>query len=114
MTDDDPMVDLLNIDQAAEILDVSRATVQRMIAEGRLAALHHAGKRWVERAEIDDYFARQRAAAAQDRATRARHNSRTRKNNNDTEATESDRSTTRRVRRTRKKKDTEPDTSAAA
>jgi excisionase family DNA binding protein len=55
---------LLNVKATAEALSVSRATVWRLIRDGRLAAFHHGGKVWVDRAEIDDYFARLRADGA--------------------------------------------------
>lgn len=51
---------LLNKEAAAEALSVSRATVNRLIRDGRLAAFHHGGRVWVDQAEIDDYFARLR------------------------------------------------------
>lgn len=69
-TSDDPMATFLTISGAAAALRVSNNTIYRLINDGKLAALVHGGKSWVQRAEIDDYLARKQAAAAKLRATR--------------------------------------------
>lgn len=62
----------LTIDEAAKALMVSRRTVYRYIAEGKLATFKHAGRNYVEAGQIDDYFARLLGPADKDRALRAK------------------------------------------
>lgn len=64
--------ELLTYAEAAEALRVSRATLFRMVSEGRLAAIKHANRSYIERREIADYFDRLRAEAVKARAARAR------------------------------------------
>lgn len=58
----------LSIEDAAEQLNVSRATVFRMIADGRLAAIKHAGRRKIQPSAIAEYRQRIEAEAELDRA----------------------------------------------
>jgi excisionase family DNA binding protein len=67
---------LLSVTAAGKVLDVSNPTIYRLISHGKLAALRHGGRTWIERAEITDYFARERAEASKRRAERAKARSR--------------------------------------
>ncbi|MGH3836934.1 MAG: helix-turn-helix domain-containing protein [Pseudonocardiaceae bacterium] len=69
---DSPLADLLPIEDAADLLDVSVPTMYRMVANGKIAAIKHGGKSWIEPGEINDYLGRLRAEAAKRRAERAR------------------------------------------
>lgn len=68
----DPLAGLLTVPQTAKALALSENSIYRMIVDGRLAAIRHGGKSWIEPAEIDDYLARQRADAARRREQRAK------------------------------------------
>lgn len=60
------------IDHAATLLNVSRRTLERWIADGRIAALKIGHRTLIEQAELDDFYARARADATRKRYTRAR------------------------------------------
>lgn len=72
MADSALLEGMLTVDDAAAELYVSRATVYRMIRDGKLAAIEHGGKSWVERTELDDYITRVRSAAAKRRTEHAK------------------------------------------
>ncbi len=72
MADSALLEGMLTVDDAAAELYVSRATVYRMIRDGKLAAIEHGGKSWVERTELGDYIARARSVAAKRRTERAK------------------------------------------
>jgi excisionase family DNA binding protein len=67
-----PLEGLLTVPAAAKALALSENSIYRMILDGRLAALRHGGKSWIEPEEIHDYLARQRAEAARVREARAK------------------------------------------
>lgn len=48
----------LTIDAAATVLGVHRRTVFRYIKRGMLASFTHAGRSYIHRDEIENYFAR--------------------------------------------------------
>lgn len=51
--------DLLTIEQAAEALgNVHVRTVYRLISRGDIASIHHAGRTYIAREQIADYFKR--------------------------------------------------------
>jgi excisionase family DNA binding protein len=64
--------DLLPLADAARVLKISRATLFRYLRQGRIASIEHGGRRFIERAEIEDYFARCRADGRKQRNERAR------------------------------------------
>lgn len=64
--------DLLDLDQVAVELRVSRRTVERNIADGQIAAFKIRTRVYVERTELNDFMSRQRAEARRTRATRAK------------------------------------------
>lgn len=68
MSGRDTRHDLLTITEAAEALGVTRRTTYRYIRKGQLAALRHAGKTFVSREQIGEYFARQVAKGDYERA----------------------------------------------
>lgn len=70
--DYNPLAGLLTVADAAKALGVSDNSVYRLVTDGKLAALRHGGKSWIERDEINDYFTRQRAEAAKVRDQRAK------------------------------------------
>ncbi|MGH3627101.1 MAG: helix-turn-helix domain-containing protein [Sciscionella sp.] len=57
---------------AATQLKVSPRTLERMVQEGKLAKIKHAGKLWIPAGEIQDYIKRQEAEGAKTRAVRAK------------------------------------------
>lgn len=67
-----PLAGKLTVPEAALALGVSERTLWRLIYDGKLAALPHGRRAWIERNEIDDYFARQRAEASKLREQRAK------------------------------------------
>lgn len=60
------------IDTAAALLHVSRRTLERWIADGRIAALKIGHRTLIEQPELDDFYARARAEAARKRFNRAK------------------------------------------
>jgi excisionase family DNA binding protein len=62
----------LTIDQTAKALGVSRRTVYRYISEGLLGCFKHAGRNYVDAAQIEDYFARLLGSGDKERAQRAK------------------------------------------
>jgi excisionase family DNA binding protein len=68
--------DLLPLTDAARVLKISRATLFRYLRQGRLASIEHGGRRFIERAEIQDYFARRSAEGRKQRHERARRTQR--------------------------------------
>jgi excisionase family DNA binding protein len=68
----DPLAGLMTVPAAAIALKLSENSIYRMIVDGRLAAIRHGGKSWIEPEEIDDYLARQRVEAARRREIRAK------------------------------------------
>jgi len=56
----------------AKILQTSRRTVERYIANGDIAAMKIGGRVKIEQSELDDFFARLRSAAAKQRAANSR------------------------------------------
>lgn len=59
-----PETRALRLDEVAERLDVSRRTVERLIAAGRIRVIHPSpGRVRVERRELDAYMASLRRAA---------------------------------------------------
>lgn len=62
--DDDPMADLLTVDQAATLLRCGRSSAYRLIAEGKLPTIWHRGRHWVHRDAIPEYLNGQRAEGA--------------------------------------------------
>lgn len=64
--------DLLDVHTAAAELDISRSKLYRLIADGELAAIQHGRRRFVERQEIEAYWARRRDEAHKTRAHRAK------------------------------------------
>jgi len=67
-----PLAGLMTVPMAAKALALSENSIYRMIVDGRLAAIRHGGKSWIEPEEINDYLARQRAEAAKVREQRAK------------------------------------------
>lgn len=67
-----PLADLLSIRAAGEVMELSDNSIYRLISDGKLAALRHGGKSWIERVEITDYFARLKSEAGKRRAERAK------------------------------------------
>ncbi len=58
------MTALLTVDEAAAALTVSRATLYRLIAKGRIRVLHPTpGRTVIEEREVENYLARLRRAA---------------------------------------------------
>lgn len=78
MTDayENPLAGLLSWEDAAARLQISPATLYRMVADGDIAAIKHAGKRWIEEEELIDYRVRKRNEASKTRSQRARAASR--------------------------------------
>jgi excisionase family DNA binding protein len=64
--------ELLDYEAAMAELKISRNTLYRWVAAGRIAAIKHGRHSYIERAEIDAYWARQRDEALKARAARAR------------------------------------------
>ena len=58
---EDPLAQLLAMEDAAVRLKVHKNTLYRMIRAGKIAAIKHGNQMWIEHAEMEDYFARQRA-----------------------------------------------------
>lgn len=71
-TDEHP----LSADEAAVLLGITRRTLNRYAQDGRIATFRHAGRTWVSRAAIADYWSRvaragdARRAAAEKRSRR--------------------------------------------
>lgn len=58
-----PHPGLLDVEMAGRQLQLSRASVWRLIKSGELAHVIHARKAWIPQSEITDYFARRIADA---------------------------------------------------
>lgn len=58
----------LNVEDAADQLGVAVPTVYRMIHDGRVAAIKHAGRYFIKPAAISEYFTRIEAEAERRRA----------------------------------------------
>lgn len=71
--------ELLTYDQAMTELRIARTTLYRWVSEGRIAAIKHGRHSYIERAEIDGYWQRQRDEALQKRTARARTRRRARR-----------------------------------
>lgn len=70
---DAPDTERLTVDQArARLNNISRATLFRYIAAGRIAARKIGRRTWITEAEIRDFHAREDAEAARQRAARAK------------------------------------------
>ena len=67
----------LTINQTAEALGVSRRTVYRYISEGLLACFKHAGRNYVHRQQIEEYFTRLLGHGDVARVERAKRHRRT-------------------------------------
>lgn len=66
------MTDRLALDDVATELGVVRRTLERWIADGQIAALKIGHHTFIERSELDDFYARARADAARARSARAK------------------------------------------
>lgn len=62
----------LTYDEAIDVLGISRATLYRLLREGHLAKVKIGSRAFIPVEEIRDYWQRQRAAAAKERAAKAR------------------------------------------
>ena len=78
--------DLLPLADAARVLKISRATLFRYLRQGRIASIEHGGRRFIERSEIQDYFARRSAEGRKQRHERARRTQRGGRRTNDRKA----------------------------
>lgn len=72
VADDGPRSGLLSVQATAQVLGVSVNTVYRMIEDGRIAAIAHGRKSWIDRDAITDYWARIKDESAKRRDTRAK------------------------------------------
>lgn len=64
--------DLLDWQAACEALHVHRATLNRYVREGRIAAIEHGRRKYIAREEIEAYWQRRRDESAKDRLNRAK------------------------------------------
>jgi excisionase family DNA binding protein len=77
--DHTPDPERLNVDQTCARLKISRATLFRYVAAGRIAARKIGQRTWISESEIQDFYAREDAEAARERAARAKEQRRKRR-----------------------------------
>ena len=68
----DPATELLSYDQVAARLRGSKRTLERYVRDGLIASIKIGARCAIERCELDDFFARERAEASRRRAGRAK------------------------------------------